>query len=491
MQFLTSNTLITGGASILAGVMTSGPYKGHEASGSIVVDLPINGHFEAIPDTILFTQSHKLFGNLQNCEHFKVSGIAYCPTNNGAIGPSRIKSVFGPTYSQEGVGSYILARTAGAYESYVCLTGNYNNCREGDWYFGLAARRVGNRIESIWGDADLIGSRRYRGYYSFSVTEYETVSGQLYWRSSGTYRPRRARTHEMRPFEAMDSCSEEVYSMLRQSEWYKYSDSTNAAVYIPRPPGLNLTPHRVFPDMGVGWGDLAADAYNSAPFFKGNGIAYTEDIINLQKNAKSTLDLLTSLAKGGQLAKKAASLFLSFYYGWRLLIKDSEELVSAYEKTASLRSNRCRCTAQRTWVAHDATYTATLQCYYRRYGRASSLDQFIIDNDLALTPENLWDLVPFSFVVDWFTSIGNVLEDASNYFTFVQKHEVICTGRSIKATRNISARQLSSRYAGSISISYYHRKYTKGPINPTFHFSNSVNPLDHAIEGTALIVSRR
>lgn len=492
MKFLTTETLITGGATVIGGTMTSGPHKGCQEYGTIVVDLPINGHFDAISDTILFSQSPKLYNNLGDCTHFKATGTAYCPTNGGIIGPSPGKSVFGPTYSQEGIGSYVLSRTADAFESYVRLPGNFNNCEEGDWYFGLAARRVGNCIESIWGNADLDGSYVYRGYYTFSVVEYDIVNGQWYRRSTGTcYHPDYLTTRQMRPFEAMDSCSEEIYSKLRRSKWYECSDKFYAAVSIPHPSSLNLTPQQVFPDMGVDWGELAADAYSSVPFFKGNGIAYTEDIINLRKDAMSTLSLLTSLAKGGQLAKKAASLFLSFYYGWRLTIKDSEELVSAYEKAASLRSNRCRCTSQRTWVAHDATYMATLQCYYRRYGKASKLDQFIIDNDLALTPENLWDLVPFSFVVDWFTGIGSVLEDASNYFTFVQKHEVICTGRSIKATKCISARQLSSRYAGSINISYYHRKYTSGPISPTFHLSNSVNPLDHAIEGTALIVSRR
>lgn len=494
MKFMSAEKLVQSGASIVAGRMTAGPHKGLEVVGSIVIDFPVNGHFEAIPDTISFEQSPKVFDNLGNCKHFKVSGTAYCPSNNGPIRPSSVRSVFGPIYDQEGVGAYILARTTEGHESYVCLPGDYNNCGEGDWYFGLAARRVGNCVEAIFGSADLLGSWRHRGYYEFYVKEFDVINTKLYERSVSIHWwdiATKVRTNEMRPFEAMAKCRDEIYSLLQDAEWYEVEKHIFSAPSFPPPCSLAPSPQIVFPDMRVDWGELAADAYSSVPFFKSNGIAYTKDMINLKRDAADTLSLLTSLAKGGGLAKKAANLFLSFYYGWRLMIKDSEELANAYQKVASLQSDKCRCTSRRTWEAHGATYTATLQCYYRRYAKASKLDQFILDNDLALTPENLWDLVPFSFVVDWFTGIGDILEDASNYHNLVQKHEVICTGRSIKATKNVSARCLSSRYAGNIIISYYHRRYTSGPISPTFHFSNSVNPLDHAIEGTALIVSRQ
>ena len=491
MKFMSAEKLALDGITIYAGVMTSGPHKGLRVIGSIIIDFPVYGHFETVPDTVLFGHLPRRFDNLGNCIHFKISGVAYSPSNNGRISPSSEKSVFGPIYDQEGVGSWILARSTGSFESYVCLPGNYNNCEEGDWYFGLAARRNGNYVETVYGRPDLKDSDRYYNYYKYAVTEYNMVNGKLFRRSTGlTSSSPQIMTHEKRPFEAMDLCKGDMYSRLQQAEWYEV-DRFNSAPVIHSPRLPHLAPTIVFPDMQVDWGEMAADAYSSVPFFKSNGIAYAKDIANLRQSALSTLNLLTSFSKEGRLAKKAADLFLSFYYGWRLMIGDTEELVSSYKKAASLRSNRCRCTSRRSWEARGASYVATLQCYYKRYAKASGLDAFILDNDLTLTPENLWDLVPFSFVVDWFTNIGNVLEDASNYYNFTQKHEVICTGRSIKATKNVSARCLSSRYAGTIAISFYQRTYTGGPITPTFHFSNSVNPLDHAIEGTALIVSRR
>lgn len=491
MKFMSADILVTDGIGVYGGTMTSGPSTGLRWVGSIIIDFPINGHFESIPDTVSFSQQPRIIENLGNCEHLKVSGVAYCPSNNGPIRPSMARSVFGPTYDQEGVGSDILVRSADSFEAYVCLPGRFNNCPQGDWYFGIAARRVGNCVEMVSGGADLKGSYNYRGFYTFNISEFSVVNGKVFRRSTGyTSSSTQIAIHEKRPFEAIDLCKEELYSLLGQAKWRQVTEY-NSAKTVHYPQALSLDPHMVFPDMRVDWGELAADAYSSVPFFKSNGIAYAKDLSDLKQSAQSTLSLLTSLGRGGRLAKKAANLFLSFYYGWRLMIKDSEELVNAYQKVASLRSNRCRCTSQRSWESRGASYTATLQCYYRRYASASKLDQFILDNDLTLTPENIWDLVPFSFVVDWFINIGNVLEDASNYYNFTQKHEVICTGRSIKAVKNTSARCLSSRYAGTVAISYYRRKYTNGPVSPTFHFSNSVNPLDHAIEGTALIVSRR
>ena len=491
MRFMSASTLVTTGASISGGMMTGGPYKGLQHIGSIVVDVPINGHFETISDTISFTQSPKMFDHFGDCSHFKISGTAYCPSNNGPIGPPYAPSVFGPAYAQEGVGSCILARTTGSHEIYVHLPGQFSYCDTGEWYFALAARRVGNRVEAIWGNADLEGDRYiYRGFYEFLITEYEELNGVVYQRSTGLQQPIRLQTQDIRPFDAFEKCKVELYDLLSKAGWEAVR-RTYSANSISIPNLTSLSPKQVFPDMRVDWGELAADAYSSVPFFSSNGIAYSKDLIDLKKSATTTLSLLTSLASGGKLATKAANLFLSFYYGWRLMMSDSEELVRAYSKAASLRSNRCKATSRRTWEAHGASYVATLQCFYLRYARSSSLDEFILANDLALTPENLWDLVPFSFVIDWFTGIGNVLEDASNYYNLMQKHEVLCTGRSIKATKHIPAGKLSSRLSGELIITHYERWYTPGPVNPTFHFSNSVNPLDHAVEGTALIVSRR
>lgn len=465
--------------------------SGEGFCGTIVVDIPLDPQISSVDDTVTFSQQPRKFSNLGDCEHFKIQGTAYRPSNNGPITPPRRKSVFGQSYNQEGVGQDIIARTTGSYESWPRLYGNFSNNQKGYWRFGIAAERVGNLVYSAIGFPDLEKSWRYDGYYQFYLYEFRSVGKKVQYRQC-TITWSTPRTSLVRPLEALKDYKESLSSLIRSQSWMNWNQvnsllpvSTND-LYFP-------SYQAIFPatDMSVRWGELAADAYNSVPFFSSNGIAYTNDLINLKKSASTTLSLIKSLGTTGKAASKIASLFLSYYYGWRLFVKDTQELYGSIGKRSNSSNYFNRATSQRSWSAHGANYLATFQCYYNRYAHASSLDQFVLDNDLALTPENLWDLVPFSFVVDWFTGIGGALEDASNYYTFVQKHEVLCTGRSIKATRSIDAGKLHNGWCGTLTCSYYRRLYTSGAYNPTFHFSNSVNPLDHAIEGTALIVSRR
>ena len=478
----------------------SGSYmwdSGLEALGTIVVDVPLDPHITYVDDTVSFSQDpHKIY-KYGDCEHFKIQGTAYRPSNNGPIKPTWHRSVFGPIYDQEGVASNIVARTTGSYESYVHVRGNYSGCSNGLWYFAIAAERVGSLVFGVTGQADLYGSNKYPGHYQFSLTEFrvsgsivESRATNIVWYSNDPT----PRTSSERPLKALASYKEKLLSKIQGEKWYQWG----GGVYrlFPINPSEARFPSycSVFPtcDMQVKWGDLAADAYNSVPFFKSNGVAYTSDLLHLKESAVKTLSLISSFSKMGKYANKIANLFLSYYYGWRLFVKDTQELYGAIEKRSHSFDYLNRATSQRRWSAHGADYLATFQCIYNRYAHmSSSLDRFIIDYDLALTPENLWDLVPFSFVVDWFIGVGAALESASNYYTFTQRHEVLCTGRSIKATKDISASQLHCGWQGTLKCSYYRRFYVEGAISPTFFFSNSVNPLDHVVEGSALIVSRR
>lgn len=478
--------------------MTSGPNKGERFAGAILLDVPFDYDMVSIPDNISFSEHPHVFGNLGDVEHFKVTGTVYSPSNNGRIYSSEDVSVFGPVYNQEGIPySNILSRCTDGVQYHVSKSGRFNNNDRGEWYFGIGARREGNYVGLAVGHPDLANGPFNPGHtYSLTLKEFKIEGGTIFTRSTGDQWPTKLRTSEYTPFEALDNYMETLQSLLSKAEWYALPQRQIVSAK-PRLAGYvegvlqRLNPNAVFPDRGTDWGILAAEAYNSVQFFNSNGIAYAKDFVNLRKDAAKTLNLLKSFGKTGRLASKAANLFLTFYYGWRLTIKDTQELVDAYQTSSKLRSNRCKATSQRSWESHGATYLATFQCYFIRNAFMSGMDRFIYDYDLALTPDNLWDLVPFSFVVDWFTNIGGVLETASDYYNLVQAHEVICTGRSIKAVRHTSGRQLSSQLAGELTFSYYSRSYTEGPYVPTFQFCNSVNPLDHAIEGTALIVSRR
>lgn len=460
--------------------------------GTIIIDVPLTALIESKPDTLYFEQQPRLYYNLGSCRHYKVSGTVYRPTSGGPITPSERVSLFGETFNQDGIGQDILSRSTDGAEYYVSRYGNYNRCKWGTWVFGFGALRDSQRVYVALGGADLINDQRYLGTYDVYCYEFRRNGKRVDVRYCMITVQDGTRTQDISPLAAIKRYRELVDTKLDTAVWRQwkmvYSTSSISLEEIKLPSW-----DQVFPptDRYVRWGELASDAYNSVPFFSSNGVAYGLDLLSLRRDALQTLELIQSFGTTGKLAKQSANLFLSFYYGWRLLAADTQELFDAYEKAAHSRNFLNRATSRRSWSAHGATYLAVLQCYYHRYARLSRVDQFILQNDLALTPENLWDLVPFSFVVDWFTGIGQVLEDLSNYYTFMQAHEVVCTGRSIKATKRISASLLGPGLAGELTISYYNRDYVSHAIDPTFRFSNSVNPLDHFIEGSALIVSKR
>lgn len=481
--------------SILEGACGGFTDSGLENCGTIVVDVPLIPQISYVEDTVFFSQQPRKIHKFGDCEHFKIQGAAYRPTNNGRITPHPYKTVFGPTYDQEGVGQCIIARTAGSYESYVHIHDSFNGVR-GTWYFARAVERTGNLVYGVVGHHDLYGNKNHDGHYQFFLDEFRLRGGIVEYRSTKVVWYSNAptpRTSSERPLKALESYKEQLLNQIRWEKWYQWYDGVFSFAPVSSNDVQFPNYRAIFPacDMQVHWGDLAAEAYNSVPFFSGNGIAYTNDLLNLKKSAGKTLSLITSLGKAGRYANKIANLFLSYYYGWRLFVKDTQELYSSIEKRSRSHDYLNRAASQRRWSAHGADYLATFQCFYNRHAHSTSLDRFIIDNDLALTPENLWDLVPFSFVVDWFIGVGAALESASNYYTFTQKHEILCTGRSIKATKDISASQLHCGWQGTLKCSYYRRFYVEGALSPTFFFSNSVNPLDHVVEGSALIVSRR
>jgi hypothetical protein len=103
---------------------------------------------------------------------------------------------------------------------------------------------------------------------------------------------------------------------------------------------------------------------------------------------------------------------------------------------------------------------------------------------------NVWAMIPFSFVVDWFTNIGDLAEGIDNFFTLEQQHEVL--GSIVSSTCSFIYQPAG--YFGNVRIEHYHRNCREGwyPI-PSFSFQlkNPATNLYHWIEGSALVVSKR
>lgn len=241
------------------------------------------------------------------------------------------------------------------------------------------------------------------------------------------------------------------------------------------------------------WRALASQAYQSLGMSDINGIAYLSDLIEMGTQVRSFAGTLKSIPS--QKVKAAASAWLAVHYGFKLMLLDTKTLIETFEKQSLRTSRLSKCQAATSWDSHGITFTARYQVFYDQFAHlVSELQKLQELTDATITSENIWDMVPFSFVIDWFVSIGDVLQSLDIYANLIQKHEVICSGRSIKGACRAKASQLGLPDfvdVGNVQLSCYFRRYEKSLQPPSLFPSVTVNPFNHMVEGAALWISRK
>lgn len=243
----------------------------------------------------------------------------------------------------------------------------------------------------------------------------------------------------------------------------------------------------------VYWPEIAAEAYQDLGMTSINGIANVKELFEMGEAVTGFLSTVKSLPSKRLAA--AAQLFLSIHYGFKLTVLDAIELRKVVMQYTEKRSALSKCTARKEWDASGNHYTATYQVFYDEFAKLkSAVKQLMEISDFVLTTENWWDMVPYSFVVDWFVNVGDVLTALDNFYNLEQKHEVICVGRSILEERNLplSAIGLASNViCEPIEASCFTRYYNRRLVIPSLVPSVTINPFNHLIEAAALVISRK
>lgn len=133
------------------------------------------------------------------------------------------------------------------------------------------------------------------------------------------------------------------------------------------------------------------------------------------------------LPKGVSPFKSFANNWLEFHFGWEPLlndIHDALEVINDPVKSFSYERGRARepfsrfgthidlGSVERNWSA-VGTVSCTQGCRVMRsdLGVSHTLDQWGISTPLSLA----WELVPYSFVVDWFVNVGDFLSSQSDF----------------------------------------------------------------------------
>lgn len=245
--------------------------------------------------------------------------------------------------------------------------------------------------------------------------------------------------------------------------------------------------------------DALSKGLSQVNFFDSNGMAFVRDLSKIKSSLTSDLSSLKQLAKVDKSGKVkiASQLFLSVHYGYRLLAADGFELaeqLAEYDRKYTLHIGQSMMpNVERSKVGDREIRSCSghLNVYYEPYGQISS-DVLALAEALDLVPDfsNVWDSIPFSFVVDWFTNIGDLAQKCDDWFTLTQQHKVLGSIES----RKISYRYQPEQFFGDLIFERYQRMCYKDwyPIpNFSFQLKNPVTNIYHWLEGSALVVSNK
>lgn len=298
-------------------------------------------------------------------------------------------------------------------------------------------------------------------------------------------------------FKALCRATDDVVKPSPPTRWYLIKDTGGwtflgrALKPIFREPNWDaLFPPR---EHKVYWPEIAAEAYQDLGMTSINGIANVKELFEMGEAVTGFLSTVKSLPSKRLAA--AAQLFLSIHYGFKLTVLDAIELRKVVMQYTQKRSALSKCTARKEWDASGNHYTATYQVFYDEFAKLkSTVRQLMEISDFVLTTENWWDMVPYSFVVDWFVNVGDVLTALDNFYNLEQKHEVICVGRSILEERPLALSTIglaSNIICEPIEASCFTRYYNKRLVIPSLVPSVTINPFNHLIEAAALVISRK
>lgn len=245
------------------------------------------------------------------------------------------------------------------------------------------------------------------------------------------------------------------------------------------------------------FGKLTSSCAQSLKVFDSQLALYLRDLTTVWSSAVSIWKGLTSLTLKG-----LSVAYLSFRYGLSLTAKDTEELLF---KTRSLCigtkgwiTSRARDSETVSWRTYSGFSVETLTTYNMKL-YVNNYPEWLIQGinrlmvaDFFPTLELAWDMIPFSFVADWFINIGDLLEVIDGG-TLLSTFKILSCVYSRRSTCSVAVSEmfpeLSGVIGGDLQIVYYNRFVNQRPPQPVLEFSTP-QTFTHWVEGAALIMQR-
>lgn len=237
----------------------------------------------------------------------------------------------------------------------------------------------------------------------------------------------------------------------------------------------------------VDYGMIAQQAVEN---FNVNNVNMLEFLAGL-KNPAALVPKLKNLKR----LKGAAGEFLKLQYGILPTISDLEEITQAFKSvrpSIDINGNRTAYAGYSTSgslnnVEHELTQRVKIAVSANDKelnNLASKLDSIGVLPKMS----NLWELVPFSFVIDWFVDIGDYIESVEirdRILHFDVKYATLSWKRTL--TTQVDS---STGYSGSVQLVDYNRWVQLNCPLPSPSLETPFSVSNHKLEAAALAIQR-
>lgn len=290
---------------------------------------------------------------------------------------------------------------------------------------------------------------------------------------------------------------------------HAYSFSTYGVKLTPLdaeelPMGLGLCtivhnsalPYEVSKELG----DLTLPAIEQMHATNINQFEFLQDV-NLVSQVFSLAKDVYTLNAGATL-KDLASLYLSYSFGASSTYRDYVELGDSVAKEVARYSSASRYRDRRVHSRSSGTLDFLGQRWSARYNLTAYLDNFDqgimgLMNTLdswGFYPDRqaVWELVPFSFIVDWFVNVQDNLarRDAEYWREYYNVHACILTYK-LETNWSYQNRNSTSLVGGSAHISLYNRSVERELPCPVVDWDVHLPSGVHQwVTGAALVIQK-
>jgi hypothetical protein len=244
-----------------------------------------------------------------------------------------------------------------------------------------------------------------------------------------------------------------------------------------------------FPIPDQHYGDLAMKASEKVNANHVNMIAFIRDL----RRPSQLIPKLRNLRK----LKGLANNFLVVKYGILPTFSDIEEIIGAFKRLAPYVDSNGFDTFSAgfidTLVVGELHHTLEQHIKLAIRSEDSVLISLIARLDtMGTLPtfENLWDLIPYSFVIDWFIDVGEYLERVDSNLRLSRFDVQYATMSRRTTISGYLPGTVNAPVTGSVNWVHYHRWVSDQCPVPPLSLQTPTTDFNHWLESSALIIQR-